>query len=55
MLAKLLKYDLKYMLRNMSVFYLFALFFAITNRIFFSIEQTVIVNIIGSISVGCMI
>ena len=55
MLAKLLKYDLKYMLKNMSVFYIFALFFAITTRIFFSIEQTVIVNIVGSISAGCMI
>lgn len=54
MLNKLLKYDLKYMIRNMSVFYILAIFFAITTRILFSIEQTVIVKIISQISVGCL-
>lgn len=54
MLNKLLKYDLKYMIKNMSIFYILALFFAITTRIFFSLDQTIIVNIIGQISVGCM-
>ena len=54
MLIKLLKYDLKYMIKNMSVFYILAVFFAILTRIFFSLNQTVIVNIIGQISVGCM-
>ena len=54
MLNKLLKYDLKYMLKNMSIFYILAIFFAITTRIFFSLEQSVIINIIGQISVGCM-
>lgn len=54
MLTKLLKYDLKYMIKNMSVFYILALFFAITTRILFQIEQTFIINIIGQISVGCM-
>ena len=54
MLTKLLKYDLKYMIKNMSIFYILAIFFAITTRIFFSLEQSVIVNIIGQISVGCM-
>lgn len=54
MLNKLLKYDLKYMIKNMSVFYILTLFFAITTRILFSIEQTVIVKIISQISVGCM-
>ncbi len=54
MLNKLLKYDLKYMIKNMTVFYILAIFFAITTRILFNIEQSVIINIIGQISVGCM-
>ena len=54
MLAKLLKYDLKYMIKNMSVFYILAIFFAITTRIFFSLDQSFIVKLIGQISVGCM-
>lgn len=54
MLGKLLKYDLKYMIKNMSIFYILAIFFSITTRILFSVKQTVIVNIIGQISVGCM-
>lgn len=54
MLNKLLKYDLKYMIKNMSIFYILALFFSITTRIFFSLEQTVFINIIGQVSVGCM-
>ena len=54
MLGKLLKYDLKYMLKNMGVFYILALFFALTTRILFSLEQTVIIGIISQISVGCL-
>ncbi len=54
MLNKLLKYDLKYMIKNMSVFYILALFFAILTRILFSLNQSVMVNIISQISVGCM-
>lgn len=54
MLKKLLKYDLKYMVKNMIVFYALALFFAITTRILFSINQTVIINILSQISVGCL-
>ena len=54
MLVKLLKYDLKYMIKNMSVFYILSIFFAITTRILFNIEQSVIINIISQISVGCM-
>ncbi len=54
MLNKLLKYDLKYMIKNMSVFYILAIFFSITTRILFSLNETTIVNIIGQISVGCM-
>lgn len=54
MLGKLLKYDLKYMIKNMSIFYILAVFFSILTRIFFSIEQTIIVNVIGQITCGCM-
>ncbi len=54
MLTKLLKYDLKYMLKNMSVFYILAIFFAITTRILFSLDESVIVKIITQISVGCL-
>ena len=54
MLNKLLKYDLKYMIKNMGVFYLLSIFFAVTTRILFSLDSSVIVNIIAQISVGCM-
>ena len=54
MLSKLLKYDLKYMIKNMIVFYILTIFFAVTTRILFSLNQTIIVNILGQISVGCM-
>lgn len=54
MLTKLLKYDLKYMIKNMVVFYILAIFFGVTTRILFSLNQSVIVNIISQISVGCM-
>jgi len=54
MLNKLLKYDLKYMIKNMTIFYILSIFFATTTRILFNMNQSVIVNIIGQISVGCM-
>ena len=54
MLKKLLKYDLKYMIKNMSVFYILALFFGLITRILFSLEQTIMIKILGQISVGCM-
>ena len=54
MLIKLLKYDLKYMIKNMTIFYILSIFFAIVTRILFNLEQSVIVNIIGKISAGCM-
>ena len=54
MLTKLLKYDLKYMIKNMCVFYILSIFFAITTRILFNIDQSVMIKILGQISVGCM-
>lgn len=55
MLIKLLKYDLKYMIKNMSIFYILAIFFAIITRVLFNINQSVIIKILSQISVGCMI
>ena len=55
MLNKLLKYDLKYMIKNMSVFYILSIFFAITTRLLSLPEQTVMIGILSKISSGCMI
>ena len=54
MLTKLLKYDLKYMIKNMSIFYILGIISAILTRILFSLDQTFIVKLIGQISVGVM-
>ena len=54
MLNKLLKYDLKYMIKNMSIFYILSIFFFFVTRILFAMKQSVIINIVGQISVGCM-
>ena len=55
MLVKLLKYDLKYMIKNMIVFYMLCIFFAVTTRIFNSIDKSVMITIISNISFGCFI
>ena len=55
MLIKLLKYDLKYMIKNMCVFYILAIFFAITTRLLSLPEQSVMIGILRKISSGCMI
>ena len=55
MLVKLLKYDLKYMVKNMSIFYILSIFFAILTRILFEIKQSVIIGILGQISLGFLI
>ena len=55
MLIKLLKYDLKYMIKNMSVFYILSIFFAITTRLLSLPEQSVMIGILSKISSGCMI
>ncbi len=54
MLTKLLKYDLKYMIKNMAPFYVLALIFAVISRIILSVEQSTIITIFANISVGCM-
>ena len=55
MLNKLLKYDLKYMIKNMSVFYILAIFFAIITRILSLLDQSVMIGILTKISSGCVI
>lgn len=54
MLKKLLKYDLKYMIKNMGVFYILAFLFAIVSRIFLSLNSTPMLKILTGICVGCM-
>ena len=55
MLKKLLKYDLKYIYKNLRVFYSLAIFFAIVTRIFLSIDNSSIATILGQISSGVTI
>ena len=54
MLNKLLKYDLKYIIKNMSVFYILSIFFAVFTRIFFSLEESIMIKIVSQITVGCL-
>ena len=55
MLNKLLKYDLKYMIKNMSIFYVLAIFFAIITRLLSIPEHTVMLEILTKITSGCVI
>ncbi|MBE6147221.1 MAG: hypothetical protein E7168_02675 [Firmicutes bacterium] len=55
MLKKLLKYDLKGIFKFLLIFYSLSLFFALLTRIFFSIENSFIMNIIGQICSGAAI
>lgn len=49
MLGKLLKHDLDGMFKFLNVFYILAIFFAVLTRMFFSIEDSLIMNIIAQI------
>lgn len=55
MLKKLIKYDLKPVLKFISVFYILGIFFALLTRIFFSIENSFMMNILGQITNGATI
>ena len=55
MLRKLLKYDLKYMFKFLIIFYSLAIFFGTLTRIFLSIENSLIMEIIGKICSGAAI
>ena len=55
MLKKLLKYDLQKTYKILIIFYSLSLFFAILTRIFLSIENSFILNIIGKVCGGVTI
>ena len=55
MLGKLLKYDLKWVYKPVIVFYILSIFFALLTRLFFSIEKSLLFNILGQITNGAMI
>ena len=55
MLKKLLKYDLQNIFKILIIFYSLSLFFGIFTRIFFSIENSFIMNIIAHICSGVTI
>jgi len=55
MLKKLLKYDIQNVNKVLIVFYCLALFFALLTRIFLSIDNSFIMNIIGKICSGTTI
>lgn len=55
MLKKLLKYDLENIYKGLMVFYFLSLFFSILTRMFLSVENSFIINIIGKICSGVTI
>ncbi len=52
MLKKLLHYDLLYIYKYVGIFYILALIFSIISRIFISIDNSTIFNILGSFCGG---
>ena len=55
MLKKLLKYDLENIFKFLVIFYSLGIFFAVLTRLFFSIENSFVMNIIGQICNGVTI
>ena len=55
MLGKLLKYDLKWILKGLMVFYILALIFAVIGRGLVEIENSLILNIVGKVCQGITI
>jgi len=55
MLKKLLNYDLKHIFKFLLIFYSLSLFFGILTRIFLSIENSLMMEIIGKICSGAAI
>jgi len=55
MLKKLLKYDLKSIFKFLIIFYSLALFFGILTRLFFCIENSLIMDIIAQVCSGTAI
>ncbi len=55
MLKTLLKYDSQYIFKFLIIFYSLALFFGLLTRIFFSFENSFVLNILGQITTGATI
>ncbi len=55
MLRKLLKYDLKYIFKFLIIFYILAMVFGLLTRIFFSFENSLLLEILGQIAQGAAI
>ena len=55
MLKKLLKYDLKNIFKFLVIFYILAIFFGVLTRVFFSFENSLMLEIVGGISQGAAI
>ena len=55
MLSKLLKYDFKSIFKFISIFYILAIFFSILTRVFLSVDNSFVVNVLGEISKGAAI
>lgn len=55
MLGKLLKYDLKWNNKALIVFYILSIIFALLTRIFFSIENSFVLNIVAQVCSGVTI
>ena len=52
MLGKLLKYDLKWVYKVVSVFYILSLFFSVTGRLLNNIENSVVFSAITQFTFG---
>lgn len=55
MLNKLIKYDVKNVYKLLVIFYILSIVFACITRIFFELEQTLIINIIAQVCSGITI
>ena len=55
MLKHLLEYDFKSKFKVLIIFYILALFFAILTRVFFSFENSLVLNIIAQVCNGALI
>ena len=55
MLKKLLKYDLQSTFKILVIFYSLSIFFALLTRIFLSVDNSFIMNIVGKICSGVTI
>ncbi len=55
MLRKLLKYDLKSIFKLLVIFYILAMLFGLLTRLFFSFENSLVLQILGEISQGAAI